>query len=94
MNEVALLFSGGVNSTLASLRAGVGIVVGVAEGAAATLLPDSQKISTSLTFTQVKDAFLLSLANFWWWLDFTPQQSHALKSLLGEDIDTVISGLK
>ncbi|KAK8401060.1 hypothetical protein O3P69_002680 [Scylla paramamosain] len=79
MNEAALLFTGGVNSTLASLRAGVGVVVGVA----AALLPDSQRVTTSLTFSQVKDAVLPSLANFWWWLDFTPQQSHALKSLLG-----------
>lgn len=79
MNE-ALVFSGGVfNSTLATLRAGFGAAAGVA----AAFFPDSPQRVTSLTFSQIKDAVLPSLTNFWWWLDFTPQQSHALKSLLG-----------
>lgn len=79
MNEVVLLLTGGVNYTVTTLTAGARLMV----GAAAALLPDSHRVTGPLSLEQVKDAVLPSLANFWWWLDFTPQQSHALKSLLG-----------
>ncbi|KAG0722308.1 hypothetical protein GWK47_044687 [Chionoecetes opilio] len=81
MNEVVLLLSGGVNSTVATLTAGARLVVDVA----AALLPDSQTVSAqlSVSLSNVKDAVLPSLEKFMWWLDFTPQQSHVLNSLLG-----------
>lgn len=80
MNEAAVLLAGGLNSTVSTLLAGLRVAVGAA--ASLVPLPEASKLPWQPSIGTAKDTVLSSLSDLVWWLELTPLQSHALKSLL------------